>query len=49
MFGKLNSGLRKLFILMGAVFALFKLLEKIEFERAPEEESVLAHEFDDIW
>ena len=46
---KLNETLRKLFIALGVVFALFKLIEKIEFEHEPENEDALAHEFDDIW
>lgn len=49
MFDKLNGQLRKLFLLMGGIFVLFKLIERIEIEKEPEDEDVLAHEFDDIW
>ena len=46
---KLNRELRKMFLIAGSVFALFKLIEKIEFEQEPEEEGFQTHEFDDIW
>ena len=49
MLGKLNSFLRTSFIVLGAVFVLFKLIEKIEFEQEPEPEGFQTHEFDDIW
>ena len=49
MWRKLNSFLRKSFVVLGAVFVLFKLIEKIEFEKAPEQEGFQTHEFDDIW
>lgn len=49
MLRKLNSSLRKLFLALGAVFVLFKLIEGIEIEREPEEEGFQTHEFDDIW
>lgn len=49
MFRKLNQNLRKMILLGGAVFALFKLVEQIEFEEAPEEEGFQTKEFDDIW
>ena len=49
MISKLNGGLRKLFVVLGAVFVLFKLIEKIEFAKEPVDENELAHEFDDIW
>ena len=49
MFTRLNRQLRKLFLALGAVFALFKLIEKIELPQEPEEEGFQTHEFDDIW
>ncbi|MBQ9059990.1 MAG: hypothetical protein IJ128_02500 [Firmicutes bacterium] len=49
MFKNLNAKLRKLFLALGAVFALFKLVEKIEIPQEPEEEGFQTHEFDDIW
>ena len=49
MFGRLNERLRQLFLILGTVFVLFKLIEKIEFEKAPEEEGFQTKEFDDIW
>ena len=45
----LNRKLRKLFLLLGSVLALFKLFEKIELPEKPEEEGFATHEFDDIW
>ena len=49
MFTELNRQLRKLILVLGAVFALFKLIEKIELPQEPEEEGFQTHEFDDIW
>ena len=49
MFTELNRKLRKLFLALGAVFALFKLIEKIEFKPLPEKEGFQQEEFDDIW
>ena len=49
MLRKLNRFLRTIFIIMAAVFALFKLVEKIEFEKGPEPEGFQTQEFDDIW
>ncbi len=46
---KINRDLRKIFVLLGAVFALFKLIEKIEFAPKPEKEGFQQEEFDDIW
>lgn len=46
---ELNRKLRKLFIALGAVFALFKVIENIEVPKEPEEEGFQTHEFDDIW
>ncbi len=44
-----NKNLRKIFALLGVVFFLFKLIEKIEFPEQPEEEGFQTKEFDDIW
>ena len=49
MIEKINNDMRKIFVLLGCIFALFKLIEKIEVPQEPEEERVLPHEFDDIW
>lgn len=49
MFRKTNSFLRRIFLVLGGIFVLFKLVEKVEFETAPEEEGFQTHEFDDIW
>ena len=49
MIGKLNSNLRKLFILLGSVFAVCKLIEGIDIPTEPQEEGFQTHEFDDIW
>ena len=49
MIRRLNNGLRMIFLLLGAVFVLFKLIEKVEFAAEPEPEGFQTHEFDDIW
>ncbi len=49
MLAKLNGTLRKLFIVLGAVFALFKLIEKVEVTKEPEGDHYQSAEFDDIW
>lgn len=48
MIERLNKDLRKLFLALGAVFALFKLIERIDFGEEPED-GFETHEFDDIW
>lgn len=49
MLGKLNQTLRVVFIVMGAIFALFKLIEHVELPEKVEPEGFQTHEFDDIW
>ena len=49
MIEKINNDMRKIFVLLGCIFALFKLLEKIEFKPLPEKEGFQQEEFDDIW
>ena len=49
MLSKINRATRKIILIVGAIFLVFKLTEDKETDKRSEREGFQTEEFDDIW